>query len=178
MKKNLILIFACLIFCGCGNNPTSENYTSFYGMLNDFKDKKDVARWINERCIYNVKFNNGQEGMGDKVQRAARFLFKNKTGACFQYASLQCYAARWHGKKTGIIIEYDYIMRAYHAKCWIEERNGTISITTNIFAESNIYDSYESMIKWYDGNFNQNDYAIFDETGEKVIAGNFAFSIF
>jgi hypothetical protein len=162
MKKLLIILL--LLFSSCGNNPFNpevRDYTSFYGFLNDMGETGDIKKWFEKYCAYDDAYVGKVRGKGTVIRRAALNMFVEKRGVCLHYAAMYAYAAKWHGKRSGILVVGD------HVYGWIEEGGG-ITKTDNWEVYRLRYGTFEEMVAKQKGVF-----SVFDSSGE-WIAGQYA----
>jgi len=114
--------------------------------------------WLKDFAVYDLKYNWNwgiwvRLGFPDQAYALAHSMWKEyhegkSRGVCGQYTAMYVVAAREQGYKAGGICTWAY-QGPGHARGWIVEKDGSVSIADNTDYLRNVYSSYEEFEKWF-----------------------------
>lgn len=169
--KKLLLLILLLSLSGCGANPTGptppvlHQQASFeahqaslqtpghvYFWIKNFSTYDSGKDWEYNRNWYEWESKKDENGnpFPDQAYAVAWELYHNyargeNRGQCGQFACTYAAALRTHGYRCGVLLMYN--PGSGHAQGWVEERNGTVSITDNQTYCQSVYPSYEAFLQ-------------------------------
>lgn len=162
MCKLWVVIF--LILAGCVTNPTGplppvqHQAGSFEEQMERMQTPGHVYFWIKNFSVYdsgpNWEYNQNwscwkRKGFPDQAYAVAYELYINyvngeNRGQCGQFACTYVVACRSHGYKCGVILSSR--SGSGHARGWVVEKDGTVSITDNKAYCKSVYGSYDEFL--------------------------------
>jgi len=136
-------ILAILFLCctGCSPSPVEPilvpiiRASTFEQQIEVLDEPFKVAMFMQALVVYDVKYNlHWYEHDPDMATALAKSLYNEYhggkcRGACGQMAAFYIVAAREHGFPCGAVIYYG--QTSGHVIGWIQERDGSISTTSN-----------------------------------------------
>lgn len=147
--KILIILF---LLAGCATIQV-ETFESCVAKL---KTSSEIEIWIKANTSYiNKEVDEAHE---DFIYGQAKELWQRKVGWCSNFACFYIYCLRTHGQTCGTIFS---VYRFFsHQRGWIQEPDGSISISDNQRLFKKRFKSYEDMIT----NWKEKGYHVFRDS--------------
>jgi hypothetical protein len=187
--RKFILLFFLIFFMGCSQNPLEplppieHQAYSFEEHLERLQTPSHTYFWVKQFTEYDMRGQLGWDwidrGMPDLAYSLAYSMWEtyikgHNAGVCGQFASTFVVAARTHGYEAGFLLTYTKY--SGHARGWIVEKDGSISVSDNQLYFKKYYKNKQDMINKFSENyFNKKDRCgwitndkmenIFDERG-------------